>query len=137
MAPRRVAVFFYGLFMDVDLLRSKGAQPANVRQASVAGFGLRIGQRATLVPEPRSRVFGILMELSQAEVEQLYSEASVSAYRPEAVLAELPDGSKVPALCFNLVNEPLPEEANAEYASKLRQLAERLRLPKDYVRNIR
>jgi hypothetical protein len=45
---RRIHVFFYGLFMDVDLLRSKGAQPENPRLASVSGFALRIGQRATL-----------------------------------------------------------------------------------------
>jgi len=25
---RRIAVFFYGLFMDVDLLRSKGVVPS-------------------------------------------------------------------------------------------------------------
>jgi hypothetical protein len=32
------------------------------------------------------------MELTHAEIEQLYSEASVRAYRPEAVLPELADG---------------------------------------------
>jgi len=43
-APRRVDVFFYGLFMDAGLLRTKGAQPMNVRMASVLGFALRIGK---------------------------------------------------------------------------------------------
>ena len=33
-----IQVFFYGLFMDVDLLRSKCAEPLNVRAASVPGF---------------------------------------------------------------------------------------------------
>jgi hypothetical protein len=46
------------------------------------------------------------MELTHDEIESLYSEASVRAYRPEAVLCELGDGSRVPALCFNLLKKP-------------------------------
>lgn len=137
MPPRRIAVFFYGLFMDPDLLRDKGAHPVNIRPASVPGFALRIGQRATLLENPGAHAYGILMELTHDEIERLYAEASVRAYRPEAVLAELGDGSSVPALCFNLVDPPSPEEANAEYAAKLRDLAHRLKLPTDYVDSIR
>lgn len=136
MAPRRIAVFFYGLFMDADLLRAKGAEPVKIRPASVPGFALRIGQRATLLPHPGARAYGMLMELTHAEIERLYSEASVSVYRPEAVLTELADGSRVPALCFNLIVPPGPEEANAEYAAKLRDLARRLGLPSEYVESI-
>ena len=137
MEPRGITVFFYGLFMDVDLLLSKGAHPAHPRSACVPGFALRIGQRATLIPNAESSAHGIIMELSHAEIEQLYSEASVSAYRPEAVLAQLADGSYIPALCFNLVVPPAPEEANSEYAMKLRELARRLKLPPGYVESIR
>ena len=136
MASRRIAVFFYGLFMDADLLRTKGAHPVNLRSACVPGFALRIGQRATLLQNPNARAYGIVMELTHVEIEQLYSEASVRAYRVEAVLAELADGSQVPALCFNLLVPPGPEEANAEYAAKLRDLARRLGLPSNYVESI-
>jgi hypothetical protein len=76
------------------------------------------------------------MELTHDEIEHLYSEASVCAYRPEAVLCELADGSRVPALGFNLIVPPAPEEANLEYAAKLRDLARRLGLPSDYVERI-
>jgi hypothetical protein len=137
MEPRRITVFFYGLFMDVDLLLSKGAHPTDPRPASVPGFALRIGQRATLIRNAESSAHGIIMELSHAEIEQLYSEASVSVYRPEAVLAQLADGSYIPALCFNLVVPPAPEEANADYAMKLRELARRLKLPPAYVESVR
>jgi hypothetical protein len=136
MDPRRIDVFFYGLFMDADLLRAKGTQPVNIRSASVPDFALRIGQRATLLRNPDARAHGILMELTHAEIDQLYSDASVRAYRPEAVLAELADGARVPALCFNLLVPPSPEEANSEYAAKLRDLARRLKLPTDYVERI-
>ena len=137
MEPRRINAFFYGLFMDVDLLIAKGAHPVRPRPASVPGFTLRIGQRATLIPNSSSCVPGIVMELSHAEIEQLYSEASVSAYRAEAVIAQLADGSYIAALCFNLVVPPTPEEANPEYAAKLRDLAQRLNLPSWYVESIR
>jgi len=122
--------------MDAGLLRAKGAHPVNVRPACVPDFALRIGQRATLLRIPDARTYGIVMELTHAEIEQLYSEASVRAYRPEAVIAELGDGSRVPALCFNLLEPPGPEEANSEYAAKLRDLARRLGLPSDYVESI-
>jgi len=134
---RRIDVFFYGLFMDIDLLRSKGAEPLNVRGAFVPGFSLRIGQRATLVPAPNGRAYGMLMDLTHGEIEQLYSEPSVSVYRPEAVTAELADGTRVAALCFNLPVAPSPQEANPNYAAKLRDLARRLGFPSDYIDGIR
>ena len=47
MSARSIDVFFYGLFMDTELLRAKGVDPVNVRSACIPGFALRIGQRAT------------------------------------------------------------------------------------------
>jgi len=136
MGPRHIEVFFYGLFMDADLLRTKGVHPTNIRPASVSGFALRIGQRATLLRSPNGLAHGMVMELTHAEIDQLYAEPSVQAYRPEAVLCKLNDSSQIPALCFNLVEPPRPEEANSEYAAKLRGLAVRLGLPSDYVNGI-
>src|SRR5262247_2319520 len=72
MAGRRIDVFFYGLFMDVELLRSKGASPQNIRRAGALGYELRIGKRATLWREPKACAYGLLMELTHEEVEKLY-----------------------------------------------------------------
>jgi hypothetical protein len=136
MTAPRIDAFFYGLFMDTDLLRAKGVHPVNIRAACVPGLELRIGQRATLLRIPEASAYGLVMELTHVELEQLYSEASVRAYRPEAVLAELTDGSRIPALCFNLVVPLGPEEGNSEYAAKLRNLARHLGLPAGYVESI-
>jgi hypothetical protein len=137
MTGRRISVFFYGLFMDADALQAKGVQPIHPRLARVPGFALRIGQRATLVPDPETSVYGVLMQLAPDEIERLYAEPSVRMYRPEAVTAEqLDDGDRIPALCFNLPLPPRPDEANEEYAQKLRALARRLGLPADYVDHI-
>ena len=134
---KRIAVFFYGLFMDADVLRSKDIDPIDARRASVPGFALRIGQRATLVPEAKGRAYGMLMELRHDEIDRLYADPSVQMYRPEAVISELEDGSRVAALCFTLTSAPGPSERNEEYAAKLRELGRRLHLPEDYIGQMR
>jgi hypothetical protein len=81
-------------------------------------------------------VHGVIFSLTHTEVDALYGEASVSVYRPEAILAQLEDGSAIPALCFNLPAPPSKEERNPQYAAKLRALADRLGLPQSYVSSI-
>jgi Gamma-glutamyl cyclotransferase, AIG2-like len=134
---RRLEVFFYGLFMDPQVLEAKGVHPVDARLAVIPGFRLRIGARAALIPTPGGEVHGVLMKLTHADVEKLYSEPSVQAYRPEPVLAIASNGASVAALCYNLPEPPLPDEHNAEYAGKLRSLAQRIGLPPDYVTSIR
>lgn len=136
MAERRIDVFFYGLFMDEQLLVGKGVRPADIRPAAVPGFALRIGARAALVPTPRGQVHGLLMKLTHEEIERLYSETSVQAYRPEPVLAIVPGGDPVAALCYNLPEAPSTTERNPEYVAKLRSLAQRVGLPDNYVGSI-
>lgn len=133
---RRIDVFFYGLFMDDALLREKAINPVGRRMASVENFALVIGARATLVPRSGRTAHGVLFSLTHSEVAALYSEDSVSAYRPEAVSAHLADGSVIPALCFNLPVPPSREERNPQYVSKLRELAARIGLPPSYVSSI-
>jgi gamma-glutamyl AIG2-like cyclotransferase len=137
MDQRRVDVFFYGLFMDPQLLHSKGIRPVDIRLAAVSGFVLRIGARAALVLAPEGEVHGVLMKLSHADIEKLYAEPSVQAYRPEPVLAVAHNGATVAALCYNLPVAPSPDEHNADYASKLRSLAQAIGLAGDYVASIR
>ena len=133
----RVEVFFYGLFMDEALLREKGLKPEDRRTARVENFSLVIGERATLVACEGGEVYGVLFSLTRAEVGALYSEESVSAYRPEVVSALTGEGRVAQALCFNLPARPAEGERNPQYASRLRELAARLGLPPEYVSSIR
>ena len=132
---RVVDVFFYGLFMDEELLRTKGMDPQNRRFASVEDFCLVIGNRATLTPCPNGKVHGLLFSLTQSEIDSLYSEPSVAEYRPEEFSAITESGS-VSALCFNLPTVPSSDKRNLEYATKLRLLAQRIGLPQHYVDSI-
>ena len=79
---------------------------------------------------------GLLFSLTQAEIDSLYSEPSVSQYRAEPVLAKLRNGECVSALCFNLPEPPSSTERNPQYAARLRALAERIGLPAEYVATI-
>jgi hypothetical protein len=136
MASRRADVFFYGLFMDQDLLRSKGLAPEAAEVASVSGYVLRIGQRAALVPQASGLVHGVVMSLALSELERLYSEPGLQAYTPVAVLAGLASGGTIAALCYNLIDPPSPSERNPDYAAKLQAVARKVGLPAEYVASL-
>ena len=136
LQSRRADVFFYGLFMDQDLLRAKGLAPESPELAYVLGFALRIGERAALVTQASSRVYGVVMSLTLSELERLYSEPSVQAYQPQAVLAHLAHGGVIAALCYNLAEPLLPTERNPEYATKLRAIGHKVGLPTEYISSL-
>lgn len=133
---RRIDVFFYGLFMDAELLREKVITPVNARRAAVENFRLVVTQRATLIPSHGDAVHGIVFALTHDEIDKLYGDASVNMYRPEAVLARLVEGNTIPCLCFNVPDVNLDFERNADYAAKLRTLAIHLGLPEGYIETI-
>ena len=128
-------VFFYGLFMDENLLASKGIKTSNAQAGFVDDYRLRIGERATLLPEPAGRAYGVVMEIAQSEVAELYAEDSVADYLPEPVKVELLDGSKVAATCYNLSGDKI-KGTNNDYAASLLRLAERLGFPGSYLAEI-
>jgi hypothetical protein len=129
---KMIEVFFYGLFMDQDLLVEKGLNPSNPRKGYVAGMGLRIGRRATLVHAQEERAYGIVMQLSEDESTALYSEESVSDYIPEQVVVTLNNGDRLSATCYNLPGHLL-SGSNLAYAKSLVQVAIKCGLPQDYI----
>jgi len=136
MDSEEVAVFFYGLFMDESLLASKGIRASKATVGHVDGYTLRIGRRATLVPDHANRAYGVLMSLRAADVRALYADKSVADYVSEPVSVVLPDGTLESAVCYNLPGRKL-EGANPEYANALLALAARLGLPDEYLQRIR
>jgi hypothetical protein len=137
MPDRSADVFFYGLFMDQELLHSRGIQPERVEVAWVDGLELRIGQRAALARSHRGRVYGLVMTLTLRQLDKLYAQPGVEAYRPEAVLAHLSGGGTIAAMCYNLPQVPAASERNPEYAEKLRAVAGKVGLPAEYISSIR
>ena len=134
MNERRVDTFFYGLFMDAQVLRDSGVVPVNPRRAYVEHFALRIGNRATLIPVAGARAYGMLIALTHAELGRLYAAPGLDQYKPHAVLANCMDlGSAVPALCYNLLDVPRAEDRKPDYAARLQRTLRDLDFPAEYV----
>ncbi len=136
MTDRRVDGFFYGLFMDSNILRDRQVTGVNPRRAYVDGYALRIGQRATLVRAAGARAYGMVFALTHDELDRLYAGPGLEGYLPEAILAHLLEGETLPALCYNLDETPGHGEANTEYALRLRATLSSLDFPPDYVASI-
>jgi len=136
MSKNEIAVFFYGLFMDESLLASKGAHVTESAIGYVDGYSLRIGERATLLPEPNGRAYGVLMKIAPEDAAALYSEQSVADYVAEPLVVTLPGDIRVPAVCYNLPAAKLVG-TNPDYAAALLALATKLGLPDSYLSQIR
>jgi hypothetical protein len=136
MSDRRIDGFFYGLFIDHEILRETGVEPINPRRAYVEEFALRIGHRATLIPSPGARVYGMLFALRHSELDRLYTAPGLEQYRPEAILAQPLAGMPTPALCYNLREAPRPDERNPEYAARLQRVLAMLDFPAEYVASV-
>ncbi len=129
------SVFFYGLFMDEALLREKGMKPSKPIQAFVDGFGLRIGGRATLIKSYNERAYGLIMSLSDQDLDILYGDESVADYIPENITAITEKNESINAISYNLPLEKLSGQ-NKQYAESLAIVAKKVGLPPEYISEI-
>ena len=133
MTDRPIDVFFYGLFMDEEVLRAKGLHPHSPRKAVAPGYRLRIAQRAMLLPEVGSQAFGMVFKLTDQELKSLYAEPGLEMYRSVSLNVSFDDGSLSMVTTFNLRDTKMAGRPNVEYAAKLRSVFERLGFPADCV----
>ena len=136
MSERRIDAFFYGLFMDSEVLGKSGVEVVNPRRGYVQDFALFIGNRATLIAMPQQRSYGMVMSVTHTDVHRLYSGVGLEDYVPEALLVNLIGQHSLPALCYNLLNPPRPDEANHDYAIKLKEALSRLEFQAEYIASI-
>lgn len=128
-------VFFYGLFMDKDLLHGKGLNPQRQRLAYLDDCELVIGARATLEPKPGARSYGVVMDLPQSELKVLYAGDGVEDYLPQAVLANTMRGEQVEAIAY-ILPASMTSGTNSKYAKQLIDVAIKIGLPDHYVEEI-
>lgn len=128
-------VFFYGLFMDVDVLAKKGVVPESVNIGWVNDFVIRISERATLVRKLEGQVYGVVMDIAASDLDVLYAEESVADYDPEALFVFTQDGNNTGAICYNLPQEKIVGE-NKDYARSLLMLTKKLGFPQSYTDQI-
>lgn len=124
-----IDVFFYGLYMDEEVLRSLRVEPRQPRVAFVDGYRLRIGKRATLTLAAGARAWGMVYALTEAEVEALYAGAGLDEYRPEQVVATFDDGNVSTVTTFTLTQVPTAEQCNRDYEARLNAVLARRGFP--------
>ena len=125
-------VFFYGLFMDEALLKQKGISVTGQQKGYLEDHTIHISERATLVRSYGNRVYGIVMEISNNDVQRLYSETGVSDYQPEELCIVNEKGDTVHAVCY-ILPKPEGRSLNVRYAKDLLELAKSKGFPDDYL----
>ena len=126
-------VFFYGLYMDEEILKSKDVKPRNKRKALVNGYALRLGNMATLLRQENAKAYGMVYSLTHEEIDVLYKNSGLTQYVNEALMVELEDKSNIVTLCSILLDEPKADERNDEYYQKLVSCMKKygLKIPKN------
>jgi hypothetical protein len=135
MTEPRVWVFFYGSYMNLDVLREVDLVPPQWEVAKVMGFDITIAPRANLVPSEFDAVYGIVALATHRELQRLYDHARNvlgETYFPRAVLTEILDGKWRPALCY-LAPEMAPRPAAADYVDRIVRPARELGFPDWYI----
>lgn len=129
-------IFFYGLFMDEDILRNKGIHISDQQTGFLKDHTIKITERANLVSSMGDKVFGSVMEISEDDVKQLYSQPDVSEYFPEEFSIVTDTGETVTATCYILPHTD-GTLMNQAYAKALYELAERKKFPAAYLERLK
>ena len=126
---RLIRVFFYGRYLDPDVLRDKGVEPRGARPGLVTGHSLRLGREATLKRCVGGQACGVVYSITHGELDRLYAAAEPTNYRAEPVLVRTLDGDFIPALCCVLLQASGDLEGDVDYARDLREAMVRAGLP--------
>ena len=71
-----VKIFFYGSFMDLEVLRTLSVVPKTFEPAELKNWSITFSPMATLVQRKGDTVYGTIAELSRDEVRMLTQRAS-------------------------------------------------------------
>jgi hypothetical protein len=99
----KVWTFFYGSYINFEVLKEVDLVPESWEVARLGGFDIRIGPRANLVRSDTDVVYGITATATHDELTRLYAHAKDvlgELYLPEPVLVETLDGKWRSALCY-------------------------------------
>jgi cation transport regulator ChaC len=135
---RTVWTFFYGSFMNPDVLAKAEVRPTEAQMGRLDGWDIKIAPRATLVPSEGRSVFGILAKVTHADLEKLYTKDwfGFGTYLPEAVLVEDSAEHLVPALSY-IAWEMEGGSPTHEYLSNVVTAARQFRFPEWYINRLK
>ena len=132
-SPRLFDVFFYGLFMDAEVLAERGVVPRLPRLAFIEDHSVRLESKATLQRATGKRAYGVLFRLTHDEMDTLYS--SMNDYAAEAFLAMPVAGNHCagPVAAISMVHREPPQKGpgggDSDYGRRWKILAQKLGIP--------
>ena len=133
-----VWTFFYGSFINLDVLKQVDVVPQRYEIAQLSGFDIQIRPLANLVRSDRHCVYGIVAATTHAELERLYAHAREDlggTYLPEAVIVETLDGRRRPVLCY--LAQSLESKAPADdYVARIVGPAREYGFPAWYIEHL-
>ena len=139
MKAPEVWTFFYGSYINIDVLKEVDYVPAQYEVARLPGFDIIIRPLANLVRSDEHTVYGILATGTHAELERLYDHAENvlgGKYLPEAVLVQTLGGRWMPALTY-IAPVLSGKPAAADYVERIAKPAEAYGFPSWYVERIK
>ena len=135
---KSVRVFFYGSYINPDVLAEAKLFPPRLEVARLAGFQIVIRPLANLDRSDGHTVHGVLACATHAELARLYEHASQilgGVYLPEAVLVVPDSGQPVPALCYISHTLEIAPASN-EYIDRIVTPARRYGFPAGYIEHL-
>ena len=138
MREPRVWTFFYGSYMNFEVLREVNYVPEKWAVAKLSGFAIAIRPRANLIRSDQHCVYGIIATATHQELSRLYAHAQNvlgEIYLPEAVLVETLDGKWQSALCY-LCPEMKLQPAAKDYVDRIVKPATEWGFPEWYIKHL-
>ena len=137
---QRIWAFFYGSYINIDVLKEADLVPGQYEVATLPGFDIRIEPRANLVRDHISIVYGILATATHDELDRLYTDHAKGklgeVYLPEAVVAHDSIGRLQPALTY-IAHEMNKRPVERDYVERIAIPAEKYGFPAQYIAKLR
>jgi len=127
---RTFDVFFYGLYMDADLLKSKGVVARDPRPALVQDHIVRLGAKAMLLRSHGRHAAGMLYQMNDREIDILYADAR--GYRRQRLSATVvgAEAKFRPTAVISMVHIDPPihssQDQDPDYCARWKNLVQRL-----------
>lgn len=134
-----VNVFFYGGYMDFNVLESFGIGKRDYQVVQLMGYELTIGHSANVRKKGLQSVFGIITRLTHNEIDALYGQEAQAKlgtqYFPEPTVVMTSEGSIVPTFCY-IAYESMTGEPTSQYIDTILNASKGYNFPEHYIQHI-
>ena len=138
MKETEVWTFFYGSYINLNVLKDVDYLPRKYEVACLTGFDITIRPLANLVRSDQHTVYGIVATGTHAELARLYHHAENilgGRYLPEAALVRSLSGCWLPALTY-IAPELSGEQPKSDYVDRIVMPAKEYGFPAWYIERL-